>query len=233
MKRSCLLSLVFGLALLVPSMALAQPGHPQPGQPGQPMMAPGQPGHPGQPGPGPNAKPKPNVPHAQPGPNNHGPAPAPGKPGPGPMKPAPAPAPHHGPAPAPAPHHGPAPAPAPHHGPAPVPPPPVVVHPAPVPPPPPAPQIVMNHQDFARLLRSIDRAPFKADKLARVQSAAATNRFSSQQAKELLTHLNFDSDRVKAACSLYPSVVDAANWHIVYEALSYSSSHAQVRHCSR
>ncbi len=211
MKRSQLLSLVFGLALLVPSMALAQPGHPQP-QPGQPMMAPGQPGHPG-----PNAKP--NDPHAQPGPNNHGPAPAPGKPGPGP-------APHHGPAPAP--HHGPAPAP--HHGP--VPPPPVIVHPAPVPPPP-APQAVMNHHDFERLLRSIDRAPFKGDKLSRIQSAAATNRFSSQQAKELLQHLSFDNDRVKAACSLYPSVVDAANWHIVYEAFSYPASHAQVRHCSR
>ncbi len=209
MKWYQTLCIACGIAFLVPSFASAQPvPPPPPGQPG--MMAPGKPGAHNN-GKKPDNKKDDKNAHGPQGPAGHGPQ---GPAGHGPAKPAPM-------SPAPKPPVSPA-HPAPH---------------GPAIPPPPAPHNPMTHgmhpNDFDNLVHSIKRANFKADKLSRIKAAARSNHFTSRQVKELMQALDFDNDRVEAACALYPRVIDHNNWFMVFDALAFSSNRHRVEACSR
>ena len=217
MKIHQILGFVCGLLLVVPAYVSAQPAPPPHNGPG--MMAPGN-----------NGKHKGNNKHNDKKDHkddkDHGPGAGPGHAPHPPMSPAPAPRPAASPVPPPKPVATPA-----------LPPPPPKAAPHPVPPPPP-PIIHDPHRDgmapheFDSLIHSIDRANFKADKLNRILNAAKHDHFTSRQVQTLLRHLNFDNDRVKAACALYDHVVDRGNWHIVYDALDYQVNRNYVMHCS-
>ena len=89
----------------------------------------------------------------------------------------------------------------------------------------------MHPSDFANLLDSIDRATFKGDKLNVIRSASS-NYFTCSQVKQIILRLTFDSDRVEAACMLYPSVVDRNNWFTVLDAATFSSSRDAISNCA-
>ena len=149
------------------------------------------------------------------------------------------------PAPVPPPHPAPAPRPAPvaHPRPAPVPPPPPIVSPVPAPPPSvyhPVTVLVsepvyapvvraMHPRDFRNLVRSIEHATFSDDKLMIIRSARLNN-FTSDQVRDILRRLDFDSERIDAAVMLYPRVVDRSNWFIIYDTLDYASSRREIEH---
>ncbi len=172
-------------------------------RPGEPCCRPGEPCHAGV---------------AVPPPVVHHPAPAPH---PAPVV-HPAPAPHH-PAPvahpAPAPHH---PAPVVHPAPAPHPAP-VVHHPVPAPH-----HSAMHPHDFSNLKHSVENARFNSDKMDILRAAKHSNFFTSEQVRQLMLALTFDSDREEAAVMLYSNVVDKHNWFVIYDTLTFSSSRDSI-----
>ncbi len=228
--------LACGLAFVAPQISSAQPAPPpgnhdprggaHPGHPGQPGYHgdkkddhhPGHPGHPGpnaghpgNPGhPGPNAgHPGPNAGHpGHPGPNAGHPG-NPGHPGPNAGHPGPN-AGHPG-------HPGPN---AGHPGKP-------GVHGVAVPPPAPG-MMPMNPAEFSNLLYSVDRATFGSNKVSRIRDAAKRHHFSADQVRQLMKHVNFENDKITVAVELYHRVVDKHNWHVIYSALTFSSSKIEV-----
>ena len=168
---------------------------------------------------------------AQPAPPKHA-KPAPAKPGahkptpakPAPAKPAPAKPGHGAPVPPPKPIMPPV-QPFPHAKPA--------NHPMPVPHDYRAEVHGMHPHDFANLLNQIDRANFKNDRIHHVKTAADHHKFTSEQVRIILTHLEFENNRIDAACALYPAVVDRKNWDVVYSALQFPHSRDRIHHCIR
>jgi hypothetical protein len=81
----------------------------------------------------------------------------------------------------------------------------------------------LSDADFAKLERSVRRAPFRDDKLRVVRHAARYHRFTSAQAYALARRMLFGDDKVDALVALHPRVVDPQNFHIAYRALNHSS----------
>ncbi|MBA2661261.1 MAG: DUF4476 domain-containing protein [Bradymonadaceae bacterium] len=83
--------------------------------------------------------------------------------------------------------------------------------------------------DFRVLQRSIEDAGFTDDKRSVIALAAAHNYFTSEQVKTLVSELSFSELKVDAATLLYPRLVDPERFHIVIDALSFSSEKSQLR----
>lgn len=80
----------------------------------------------------------------------------------------------------------------------------------------------LTDSDFARLERSVRRAPFRDDKLRVVRHAVRYHHFTSAQAYALARRMSFGDDKVEALAALHPRVVDPQNFHLAYRALNHS-----------
>ena len=90
----------------------------------------------------------------------------------------------------------------------------------------------MHPADFRLFVDRLDHIPFSNDKVNFILGRQY-DRFSAGQVRVILDHLDYDSDRVRVACSLYRSVVDRHNWGHVIDGLDYQSSRDEVYRCSR
>jgi len=91
----------------------------------------------------------------------------------------------------------------------------------------PRPKAVSN-DDFNRLSISMRNQAFDKDKYQFMENFVAGRYFTCDQASQLLRHFSFDPDRVKAAVTLYPQLVDVENFHRVLEVFTFESSRKTV-----
>lgn len=77
---------------------------------------------------------------------------------------------------------------------------------------------------FNHLLASVDRAPFKNDKVRVIQRAAGTNYFTCRQVRTLMDRLPVDRDRVEIASELRSRIVDPHNISIIHDGFRYDRS---------
>ncbi|MBK9031516.1 MAG: DUF4476 domain-containing protein [Myxococcales bacterium] len=83
--------------------------------------------------------------------------------------------------------------------------------------------------DFQRLQDQLAAARFPSDQLALIGVAAPRNRFTVDQVIALMQVLAFDDARIEVAVLLAPRVIDGQRWHLVFDALQFSSSRDTLR----
>jgi hypothetical protein len=113
----------------------------------------------------------------------------------------------------------------------PAPPPVVVTVPGPplpgpgyVPPPPPS----MPKASFESMIALLESTSFDSDRLQLIRTAAGRNRFTVEQAGQLLDCLEFSADRLAAVKALKPSLVDPENGHLLAKHFDFSSDKEKV-----
>lgn len=87
--------------------------------------------------------------------------------------------------------------------------------------------------DLSSLERAVSDAPFEADRLGVVRSAAAGCWFTTAQVIRLVRAVSFADARVEVAATLYPRVVDPERWYLVYDDIPFSSSREALRRRTR
>lgn len=83
-------------------------------------------------------------------------------------------------------------------------------------------QPVTAHE-MGQLIRALERAPYRDDDMRIIRQAAARHHFTVAQAVRLVEQLPYSDDRVNALVTLYPTLVDPQNDHLLYSALRYPS----------
>ena len=78
--------------------------------------------------------------------------------------------------------------------------------------------------DFNNLKNTIANATFESTKLGIAKSAASMNRFTSDQVLNLLYMFTYESTKLEFAKLAYNSTIDKAQFYIVNNAFTYSSS---------
>lgn len=86
----------------------------------------------------------------------------------------------------------------------------------------------MAKEDFAKVLKGLKDQSFDDGKMKYVNGLAKTTRLTSAQVKEMLAAFSFDRDRVTAAVTLHPMVVDPELFVTVLDAFSFKSSKDEV-----
>lgn len=82
----------------------------------------------------------------------------------------------------------------------------------------------MNDLDFSDLLRTLDRTSFDSNKQSILKQVLRTNYFTSNQVREILSYLSFESSRLEFAKAAFSKTVDQNKYFIVNDAFSFSSS---------
>ena len=77
---------------------------------------------------------------------------------------------------------------------------------------------------FNHLLASVDRAPFKNDKVNVIRRAAGTNYFTCRQVRTLMDRMPVDRDRVEIASELRARIVDPQNMSLIHDGFRYDRS---------
>ena len=83
---------------------------------------------------------------------------------------------------------------------------------------------VMKKDDFTDLKSSINNRNFVSSNLAVIKTALEKNYFLSEQIRDILGYLTFDSDKLDIAKLSYSRVCDVKNFFKVYEAFTFESS---------
>jgi hypothetical protein len=86
----------------------------------------------------------------------------------------------------------------------------------------------MPKDDFARVLKGLKDQSFDDGKMKYVSGLAKTTRLTSAQVKEMLAAFSFDRDRITAAVTMHPMVVDPELFVTVLDAFSFKSSKDEV-----
>lgn len=85
----------------------------------------------------------------------------------------------------------------------------------------------MSDETFARFIQALkDSWPHQIEFLSQ---PARDGYFTAEQVRQIIEVFSFPKQQEDAAVVLYPSVVDKANWFVVYEAFSFNSSIDAVR----
>jgi len=87
---------------------------------------------------------------------------------------------------------------------------------------------VMNDVMFKQLKRTLESESFDSSRVELLESTLRNNFFTSQQIKELMLLLSFDSGRLQFAKAAYTRSVDPENYFVVREALSFASSKTEL-----
>lgn len=93
----------------------------------------------------------------------------------------------------------------------------------------PARPVAMTQAEFDDFLKGFRAGSFDKDRLVFVQNFTKKNYFTSKQAADLLRGFSFDNDRVTAAITLHPRVVDPDNFHLALATFSFDSGRKAVR----
>ena len=88
---------------------------------------------------------------------------------------------------------------------------------------------ILSDSELQSLAEAVNRESFGNGKLGILKEAARYSYFSTDQVVTLLRAFDFDNERVNAAISLFPRVVDAGQWYKVYEVFDFSTSKEKVR----
>lgn len=121
----------------------------------------------------------------------------------------------------------------------------VVVLEAPPPPPvyvePPPPKVVYvepvveegpvacDAGDFERVLSAVKAESFSDGKQEVLRGATYDRYFTAEQVKRMIGEFTFGDDKVNAAATMYPKVVDLQNWYLVYGAFTFDSDKDKLR----
>jgi hypothetical protein len=100
--------------------------------------------------------------------------------------------------------------------------------PPPVPPPPPAPA-AMTPASFASMKAAIQLESFSDGKLRVLREALRGRLLSVAQAREILPLYTFSADRVEAAVTLYPALVDPQDFYQLYGCFDFDADKEEVR----
>ncbi len=84
-------------------------------------------------------------------------------------------------------------------------------------------------EELARIRQAVASATFAGDKIERLRSASRDRHFTAGQVREIVGWFGFGKDKVEAAATLHPLVVDPENWFEVYGALSFESDRRALR----
>lgn len=82
----------------------------------------------------------------------------------------------------------------------------------------------ISQGDFINLKNTIANATFESTEFGIARSAAALNRFTSNQVHDLLYLFTYESTKLNFAKLAYNSTIDKERFYIVYNAFTYSSS---------
>ncbi|MBQ9395250.1 MAG: DUF4476 domain-containing protein [Proteobacteria bacterium] len=86
----------------------------------------------------------------------------------------------------------------------------------------------MDPKSFSELLNAVSRPAVAGNKLARIRAAAKNNYFTADQVRQLMKADRLENDKIIIAVELYKRVIDKNNWHVIYSALTFSSSKQEV-----
>lgn len=104
---------------------------------------------------------------------------------------------------------------------------PVVTQPEPTPaappPPPPGPQ-PCSDAEFRNIITQLQNEPFPDTRLQLLSSIAKSHYFTVNQALEILSLFEFDEDKLKAAKTLYPSLVDPQDAYRLTSAFTFDDT---------
>ncbi len=87
---------------------------------------------------------------------------------------------------------------------------------------------VMNNMMFQQLRRTVESESFDSSRVELLESTLRNNFFTSNQIKELMKLVSFESGRLQFAKAAYTRTVDPENYFVVREALSFSSSKTEL-----
>lgn len=82
----------------------------------------------------------------------------------------------------------------------------------------------MDENSFKQLKSTVNNSVFDVDKIQVAKSVLAKNYITSAQAKELLSLINFESNRLTLAKFCYDKTLDQQNYFTVYDTFTFSSS---------
>lgn len=86
----------------------------------------------------------------------------------------------------------------------------------------------MDLRSFEMLVQTMKRESFDNGKTSIAFQAIDRNYFTSEQVKQLMNTMSFDKGKVEVAKAAYRKTIDKNNFFIVYDALSFSSSKAEL-----
>ena len=89
-------------------------------------------------------------------------------------------------------------------------------------------QCEMTDSQFSYFVQAVEDAFFESDRMDLVRSAAASNSFTVYQVVQIMNIMDFERYKIEAAAAMYHSVCDYSNWYLVYNALTYASSSAEL-----
>lgn len=91
----------------------------------------------------------------------------------------------------------------------------------------------LSDSEFADLLKAIRRENFDDGRLAMGRQAftSARGRISAKQVRDVVKLMSFEDGRLGLAKAGYECVRDPWNYHVVYEAFSFSSSREELARC--
>lgn len=91
-----------------------------------------------------------------------------------------------------------------------------------------APPAPATGAELSRLSNSLREATFRKDKMRVLRLAAPNMYFSTAQARQLVEHFSFGSDKVEVLAALYPRLVDPENAHTLFAALPHASDRRKL-----
>ncbi len=86
----------------------------------------------------------------------------------------------------------------------------------------------MDPKSFSELLKTVSRPAVAGNKLARIRAAAKHHYFTADQVRQLMKADRLENDKIMIAVELYNRVIDRHNWHVIYSALTFSSSKIEI-----
>lgn len=86
----------------------------------------------------------------------------------------------------------------------------------------------ISHEEFNRLAVNLRNQAFDKDKTAFLEVAVVGRHFTCDQAAQLLKLFSFDADRVKAAVTLHPLLIDPDHFKQVLDTFLFDGSKRSV-----
>lgn len=86
----------------------------------------------------------------------------------------------------------------------------------------------MNKVEFDRMLQSISREWLESNKIKSVSQVTKTNRFTTDQVKELMRLFSFENYRLEVAKLAYVNTVDKWNYSEVNTLFSFQASKTEL-----
>jgi len=87
----------------------------------------------------------------------------------------------------------------------------------------------MNSAELRELKNALKSEAFESGKVALLKDASKNYYFTSDQVGTLLDLFEFDNDKVEAAATCYPRVVDKENFFVVYSHFEFDASKEELR----